>query len=233
MRGLSIGLEGHEELHFEIRLKVVNHVRSLRHEVKETINNDRVACGIEPYETVDEYISVMRKNGEYITEFELGMFAQVYGVEVQLCMLHNEKNKKSILTNDDFFIVECFNSSVNDKKENNAIPKKLIKLLFSGNRNSGHFEVLQERSRDCSKVREVLMNESAVNVISTRQKNTWVEFQTKYGENDAIIKAKNIKRKCSTENKKKNTYTKTETIREEIPRKSEREIEEMNKVEET
>ena len=135
----------------------------------------------------------MRKNGAYITEFELGIFAQVYRVEVQLCMLHNEKNQKSILTSDDVFIVQSFNSSVNDKKENNAISKKPVKLLFSGNRNSGHFEVLQERSRDCSKVREVLMNEYAVNVISTRQKNTWVEFQAKYAENDAIIKAKNIK----------------------------------------
>ena len=149
LRSISKALVGHEDQHWEIRQNVLNYVPTVWDNVKETLNNGRVASNAKPFGNVGEYISFMGKDKEYATEFELGMFAQAYGINGELCMLYDEESltkfRRYGLTIDDFFNVQTFTRYLKEKVDYHTVAKT-IKLLFSGNRESGYYELLQERA---------------------------------------------------------------------------------------
>ena len=79
-RSISMGLVRYEEQNLEIRQNIMYYVRTVWDNVEETLNSGRVASKAQPFRNVEEYeyISFMRKDKEYATEFEFGMCAQAY-----------------------------------------------------------------------------------------------------------------------------------------------------------
>ena len=95
---------------------------------------------------------------------------------VEICVLHDEVNLNKFrrygLTKEEFFIVQTLTPYIEDNKNYTGI--KTIKLLFSGNRESGHYELLQERPACNVKMKELIEDKSLMSISNHESANDWI-----------------------------------------------------------
>ena len=208
------GLVGHEEQHLEIRQNIMNYVRTVVDNVEETLNSGRVANNNQPFRNVEEYISFMGKDKEYATEFELSMCAQAYRIKVEICMMHEEKNlnmfRKYGLTNEEFFIVQTLTPYIEENENYTDI--KAIELLFSGNRESGRYELLQQRPMYNVRIKQLFEDKCLITIPISKRANNWITVK-KTNKRSNICDYNNLSEDKSSEKKcserKDEKYNKT------------------------
>ena len=127
-RSLSYGYYGSEEEHKSIRKEIVHYVTNNWEDFVEQLS---ATCVENRYISAEDYEKRMSKDGEYGTDFELAMFVNLYETKVILYMLTEDKK---------FVKTGTFIPLGSEEMET----QNFFKLLFSGNKRSGHFEVLED-----------------------------------------------------------------------------------------
>ena len=117
-RCFSYFLYNNQNLHYNVRLNTVKHITNNWNTYQNFI------LGNQYYKNIrigNDYELLMSKNGIYGTEIEMKGFAEMYNIQI-IIRLNNANNIYSF--------------------GNNSSNQKLI-LLFDGNLDSGHFDILE------------------------------------------------------------------------------------------
>lgn len=127
-RSFSYANFGTEEHHEKIRKEVVQFVDDNWDDYNEMCNNVHSQftqeTGVSYFHSGAEYVEFMGQNKTYGTEFEISVLSALYGIRIIIFLNENSFYK----------VMETFNLDNSDE---------CVMILFSGNRDGGHFEVLQ------------------------------------------------------------------------------------------
>ena len=124
-RALSYALYGNQIYHVQIRQNITNYVCDNYDIYEQSLN---ATCFDYPYKDAEHYKKHMGAEGILGTDFQVAMFANLYEIKIQLYRMNETSG---------------YEQSYQFDPIDSPDVKPVIKILFTGDKRDGHFEILQ------------------------------------------------------------------------------------------
>ncbi|XP_031789028.1 uncharacterized protein LOC116417975 [Nasonia vitripennis] len=129
-RSFSLFIHGNEKYHMKIREKIVKFVFNNWKSEKDMIF---ATCVEKVYKNANNYKNTMGCQGEFGTDYEIGVFSRLYNVTVNIFISVSFDVVRKILT--------LNTSGIQNNKKQNV---KCLNILHSGHSRVGHWQILTE-----------------------------------------------------------------------------------------